>query len=69
MAVYSDAPRTIVSGIRVKGAAIGKPGHSGHFGNVSVLGASSQVNNCVADVIQPGPSKSGNQTNTAYSRC
>ena len=69
MAVYSDAPRTIVSGIRVKGAAIGKPGHSGHFGNISVLGISSRVNDCVVDVIQPGRSTSGNQTNAAYDGC
>jgi hypothetical protein len=69
MAVLSDAARTIVSGIRVKGSAIGTPGHSGHFSNISILGASSQVTNCVVDVVQTGPTLSGNQTNAAYGGC
>jgi hypothetical protein len=69
MAVLSDAASTIVNGIRIKGSAIGTPGHSGHFGNISLGGASSQVNNCVADVIQTGPALSGNQTNAAYGGC
>lgn len=69
MLVYSDAARTIVSGTRIKGAAIGTPGHSSHFGNISITGSSSQANNNVADVIQTGPSLSGNQTNAAYGGC
>lgn len=69
MAVYSDAPDTIVSGIRVKGAAISSPGHSSHYGNISATGSSSSVTNNVADVIQPGPTISGNQTNAAYGGC
>lgn len=66
MAVYSDAPNTIVSGIRCVGAAIGSPGLSSHYGNISLAGATSSVTNCVADVIQPGPTLSGNQTNAVY---
>lgn len=69
MLVYSDAARTIVNNVRIKGAAIGTPGHSSHWGNISLLGASSQVNNSVVDVIQPGPTTSGNQTNAAYGGC
>jgi hypothetical protein len=69
MAVYSDAANTTINGIRIKGSAIGTPGHSGHFGNISALGASSLVENCVADVIQSGPTLSGNQTNAAYGGC
>ena len=38
MAVYSDAANTVVNGIRIKGAAIGTPGHSSHWGNISIDG-------------------------------
>jgi hypothetical protein len=67
MAVMSDAPRTTVIGIRSIGAAIGPPGHSGHFGNISLLGADSRVTNCVADIVHGG-SQSGNQTNASFCR-
>jgi hypothetical protein len=67
--IMSDAARTIVSGIRIKGTAIGAPGHSRHYGNISLRGASSQVPNNVVDVIQPGPTVSGNQTNATYGGC
>jgi hypothetical protein len=66
MAVYSDAANTLVSGVRVVGTAIKRPGHSGHWGNISLLGPNSQVNNSVADAIQPGPTISGNQNNLAF---
>jgi hypothetical protein len=66
MAVYSDAANTIVSGVRVVGTAIKRPGHSGHWGNISLLGPNGQVNNSVADVIQPGPTISGKQNNLAF---
>ena len=69
MAVYSDAPNTTISGIRIKGAAIGSPGHSGHWGNISLAGSGSAATSNVAEVIQPGPSISGNQTNVAYGAC
>jgi hypothetical protein len=69
MAVYSDAVSTVVTGIRIKGTAIGSPGMSGHFGNISLGGASSSATNNVADVIQTGPTQSGNQTNAAYGGC
>ena len=67
MAVMSDAPRTTIIGIRSIGTAIGPPGHSGHFGNISLLGADSRVTNCVADVVHGG-SQSGNQTNASFCR-
>jgi hypothetical protein len=69
MLIYSDAADTVVTGLRIKGAAIGPPGHSGHFGNISLLGASSSVSNCIADTIQRGPTRSRNQTNAAYRGC
>ena len=69
MLVMSDGASTSVSGIRIKGTAIGTPGHSGHFGNISLLGATSSATNNVADVIQTGPTQSGNQTNAAYGGC
>lgn len=66
MGVYSGAARTIVTGIRVVGTAIGSPGLSSHYGNISITGTSNQANNNVADVIQPGPTTSGNQTNATF---
>lgn len=72
MAVLSDAARTTVTGIRAKGAAIGTPGHSSHYGNISLNGANSVATNNVADVIHMGgssPTTSGNQTNAAYGGC
>lgn len=69
MAVYSDAPNTTISRIRIKGAAIGSPGHSGHWGNISLAGSGSAATSNVADVIQPGPTTSGNETNVAYGGC
>jgi hypothetical protein len=69
MSVLSDAASTVVTGIRNKGTAIGTPGHSGHFGNISLGGATSSATNNVADVIQTGPTQSGNQTNAAYGGC
>jgi hypothetical protein len=67
MAIMSDAPRTTVVGVRVIGAAIGPPGHSNHFGNISLLGADSKITNCIADVVHGG-TQSGNQTNASFCR-
>jgi hypothetical protein len=64
--IYSDAANTIVTGIRVKGTAIGPPGHSKHYTNISLAGANSSVTNCVADAVQSGPTQSGNQTNATF---
>ncbi len=72
MAVMSDGPSTTVTGIRSKGTAIGSPGHSLHYGNISLNGANSVATNNVADVIHMGgssPTTSGNQTNAAYGGC
>lgn len=56
MAIYNDAPGCTINGIRIVGSAIGSPGHSAHFGNISTSSSSSTnaetVENCVADVIQ-----------------
>jgi hypothetical protein len=60
-AIYSHAANTIISKIRVRGAAIKPPRHSRHWSNISVLGASSQVKDSVANVIRPAPATSGNQ--------
>lgn len=68
MGVFSQADNTTVKGIRIVGSAIGWPGHSGGYGNIALLGSFSAVANCVADVIKPGPTKGGNQTNAAYLR-
>lgn len=71
--IISDADGTIVSGIRISGAAIGSPGHSNHYGNISLLHHSVTdpvncvIENCIADVIQPGASEAGNMTNAEYS--
>jgi hypothetical protein len=67
MAIMSDAPRTVVTGIRVVGAAIGPPGHSNHFGNISLIGPDSRIVDCVADVVHGG-AQSGNRTNTEFCR-
>jgi hypothetical protein len=66
MAIHSDAANTVVSGVRVEGTAIRPPGHSRHWGNISLVGANSEVKDSIADVIQPGPAASGNQTNSAF---
>lgn len=66
MLLMSDANNTTITGMRVKGSAIPSPGSSGHWSNISLLGTGSSVTNCVADVIQPGPTTSGNQTNIVY---
>jgi hypothetical protein len=49
--IMSNALRTTVTGIRVVGAAIVAPGHSSHYGNISLLGAGSSADSCVADAI------------------
>ncbi len=67
MAIMSDAPRTTVTGIRVVGSAIGPPGHSNHYGNLSLLGAESRITNCIADVIHGG-AQFGNRTNAECGR-
>jgi hypothetical protein len=67
MAIMSDAPRTIVSGIRSIGTAIGPRGHGSHFGNISLSGAGSRIMNCVADIVHGGD-QSGNQSNSSFCR-
>jgi hypothetical protein len=69
MAILSDAARTTITGIRSVGTAIGSPGHSLHYGNISLNGANSTATNNVADVVHMGgssPTTSGNRTNAAY---
>jgi hypothetical protein len=69
MGVYSDAARTTVTGVRIVGTAIGSPGLSSHYGNISLDGANSTATNNVADVLDMGgasPTTSGNQTNATF---
>lgn len=69
MLVMSDAANTTVTGTRSVGTAIGSPGHSSHYGNISLNGANSTATNNVADSVHMGgssPTTSGNQTNATF---
>lgn len=66
LAIMIDAVGCTVSGLRVDGGtAIGSPGHSSHFGNISTTQAGTVISSCVADAIHGG-AQSGNQSNTGY---
>ena len=66
MGVVSAANNTVVSGIRVVGSAIGSPGLSGHYGNISASNTGNSISGSVADVLQGGTIGSGNRTNSAF---
>lgn len=66
LAIMIDATGCTVTGIRVDGGiAIGTPGHSNHFGNISTTQAGTVISSCVADAIHGG-SQSSNQSNSGY---
>lgn len=64
--ILSDAANTVVTGIRIVGAAITTPGRNSHIGNISLLGATSNATNNVADVVNATGTVSGNETNATY---
>jgi lysophospholipase L1-like esterase len=65
--IISDAPRTIVRGMRAIGA--GRPLDQisgGYYGNIALTGDDSEVEACVADLIATGPTLADNMTNAEY---
>jgi hypothetical protein len=66
--VRSLTKNNVISGIRVVGAARGTLLNF-TLGNIGVPDATGTVTNNVADIIQSGPTQSGNQTNAAYGGC
>jgi hypothetical protein len=66
MGVVSAAANTVVSGIRVVGSAIGSPGLSSHYGNISASNTGNSISGSVADVLQGGTIGSGNRTNATF---
>jgi hypothetical protein len=66
--IHSVSTNTVVTGVRVVGAARNTLLNF-TLGNIGAPDASNTVTNNVADVIQSGPTQSGNQTNAAYGSC